>query len=71
MAATVEELKEMIVDLRMTNIAANIPMGNCPYAYYRVPGMHEVNCIETNCRQCRSDFMDAMRIRVAAEVAEL
>ena len=34
MAATIEELKEMIVDLKMDLVRANIPSGNCPYAYY-------------------------------------
>ena len=40
MAATVKELKDIIVDLKMDLVKANIPSGNCPYAYYPVSYTH-------------------------------
>ena len=70
MAATIEELKEMIVDLRMDLVEANIPSGNCPYAYY-----HRDNpissCNDVSCSECKRIFLDGMRKDIEKEVAEL
>ena len=70
MAATIEKLKEMIVDLRMDMVRANIPSGNCPYAYY-----HRENpissCNDVSCNECKEIFLDGMRKDIEKEVAEL
>ena len=32
--ASIEELKKIIVDLRMDLVRESIPRGHCPYVYY-------------------------------------
>ena len=70
MVATIEELKEMIVDLRMSLVGANIPGGNCPYAYYHRDNPIS-NCNDISCNKCKEIFLDGMRKDIEKEVAEL
>ena len=70
MAATIEELKEMIVDLRIDLVRANIPRWNCPYAYYHRDNPIS-NCNDVSCNKCKEFFLDEMRKDIEKEVAEL
>ena len=69
MAATKQELKEMIVDLRVENMRINIPLEHCPYAYY--DSEDSMECGEISCDECRENFFDIMRKRIEKEVASL
>lgn len=70
MAATVKELKDMIVDLKMDLVRANIPSGNCPYAYYHRENPVE-NCNDISCGECKRIFLDGMRKDIKKEVMAL
>ena len=70
MAATIQELKDIIVDLRIENIECTIPSGHCPYAYYNIDNPI-ASCDETSCNQCRVVFLDTMCKKIEKEVAAL
>lgn len=61
--ASEKELKEMIVDLKMELIEANIPKGHCPYFYYSTSKKchAEVNCNEVECDECQRQFYNDKR----------
>ena len=71
MAATIEVLKEMIVDLKVDLLRANTPHSHCPFRYCTVdlPGTHE--CGEVDCGIHRIEYLAAMREHYRKEVAEL
>ena len=60
MAATVKELKDIIIDLRLDLVRKNIPGGHCPYAFYNRVNPIEV-CNSVGCDECKRIFMDNMR----------
>lgn len=67
--ATIEELKEIIVDLKVSLGKANVPRGNCPYAYY--PGI-EGECREdSDCDKCEREFWQKYRTHMENWVASL
>lgn len=70
MAATVEELKNIIVDLRMDLVRANMSSGNCPYAYYHRENPVE-DCNSVSCGKCKRIFLERMRKDVESEVQAL
>ena len=70
MAATIQELKEMIVNLRIENIKCKIPSGHCPYVYYNMDNPID-NCNEMSCDKCSEIFLDNMRKQIEKEVASL
>lgn len=70
MAATISELKEMIVDLRVDLVKTNIPSGNCPYAYYNRQNPIG-DCDSVSCGECKRIFFDSMRKDIIEEVAVL
>lgn len=70
MAATVKELKDIIVDLKMDLVKANIPIGNCPYAYYHRENPIE-DCNSVSCGECKRIFLDGMRKDTEEEVRAL
>lgn len=70
MAATVKELKNMIVDLRLDLVSANIPSSHCPYTYYNRENPIE-DCNSVGCNECRRIFMDNMRKDIEKEVMAL
>lgn len=51
MAATIEELKEMIVDLKVELFKTQVPDSNCPYAYYNYD--KNADCGDISCFQCK------------------
>lgn len=70
MAATVKELKDMTVDLKMDLVRTNIPSGNCPYAYYHRENPVE-SCNDVSCGECVQIFLDGMRKDIEKEVMAL
>lgn len=51
--ATIEELKEIIIELKVDLAKAKVPNGHCPYAYY--PNIkQEGDC--DDCNKCQRDF---------------
>lgn len=70
MAATIEELKEMIVDLRVQIVSKNVPQGHCPYAYYNRENPIS-SCNDVGCDECKAIFLEGMRKDIEEEVAQL
>lgn len=70
MAATVKELKDIIANLKMDLVKANIPSGNCPYVYYHRENPIE-DCNSVSCGECKKIFLDGMRKDIEKEVQTL
>ena len=68
--ATTEELKRIIVDLRVNLVDATIPKGHCPYAYYSSL-MKPDNCNDIDCYECHTLFLRKMEEKVKEEVDRL
>lgn len=66
----VNELKKIIVDLRMDLIKEQIPKGHCPYTYYTALAKYMKNCT-MDCDKCRERFMITMKKRIEKEVERL
>ena len=70
--ASVEELKEMIIDLRIDLVRANIPNGHCPYAYYSTSKQkNRENCDDIDCSECKRKFFKDKENDIRAEVMQL
>lgn len=59
--ASKKELKEIIVDLKMELVKANIPKGHCPYFYYSTSkhiSSSEFDCYSADwdCSECTEQF---------------
>lgn len=68
--AKISELKEIIVDLKMSLVRASIPQGNCPYAYYRLSVQRDCSS-EISCSECRRMFMEDMEKDIRKAVRKL
>lgn len=68
--AKISELKEMIVELKLDLINANIPYGHCPHAYYHPPIKYG-DCGEIDCDMCRRRFMEDMERDTRKEIRKL
>lgn len=66
----ISELKEMIVELKLDLVGANIPYGHCPYAYYHPSTKHD-DCGDIDCDRCRYRFMEDMEREIREEVSKL
>lgn len=62
---TKAELKEMIINLRMQNIALQIPDGNCVYAYFGLKDMPDIDCENVTCNACKQQFFKLKRQEIA------
>jgi hypothetical protein len=69
--ATIDELKEIIVDLKVSLAKANVPQGNCPYAYYNINKNNRPNCNDVSCKYCTIDFWTEYKKDKILEVDEL
>ena len=69
--ATISELKEKIIELKMNLIRVSIPKGHCPYAYYNSSLRDEINCNEIECDECIGLFMKNMEKEIRKEVRKL
>lgn len=67
--ANVNELKEIIVELKMELIEARIPKGYCPYSFYNPTTKRKGDC--SNCERCRQVFMKDMEKDIREEVNAL
>lgn len=70
MAASVQELKDIIVELKMDKIRMSVPQGHCPYAYYSISNPFS-SCDDTDCSTCSNVFLENMRKLVTEEVSKL
>lgn len=60
--ATVEELKEIIIDLKVSLGKAYVPQGHCPYAYY--PEVNGECRDDGDCSVCKQEFWQRYRADV-------
>lgn len=71
--ATVEQLKEMLIEERVGRIIGSIPNGNCPNAYYHFE--YETGCMSEddndNCFKCKQRFKQAVEKAVREEIEKL
>ena len=66
--ATIEELKEIIIDLKVQLVRTNIPYGHCPYSYY--PGIsQEGDC--DDCDKCKRRFFEKYESEIRKDVEKL
>lgn len=66
---TTEQLKEIILELRIKLIKANIPKGHCAYAYYNQFENPLGNC--DDCSKCKEVFLDKWREIIAEDLKML
>ena len=66
----VNELKAIIVKLKMDLIKAQIPKGHCPYTYYTALAKRMKDCT-MDCDKCREKFMVAIKKQFEKEVEKL
>lgn len=74
MAATIEELKRLLINEKVGRLMTSIPYGHCPTAYY--PGIkYTTGCmsedINDNCTKCKARFHKALYEHVEKEVMAL
>lgn len=62
---TIQELKEIIVNLKIDLMKANIPNGHCPYAYY-YSVEQESDC--DDCDKCKREFFEKYENKIRQEV---
>ena len=71
--ATVEELKEMLIEEKVGRIVNSIPNGHCPNAYYHFE--YETGCESEDendsCFQCKKRFRIAVEKAVRKEIEKL
>lgn len=67
---TIPELKEIIVDLEVRLARANIPQGNCPYAYYPIIEQ-EFDCNDISCSKCKIMFFDKYKNKIRRMVEKM
>lgn len=78
MAATIYELKRLLINEKVGRLMASVPYGNCPTAYY--PGIKYVTGCDisddsddykNNCTKCKARFHKALYKHVEKEVMSL
>lgn len=69
MAATVEELKEMIMDLKVELLEVQVPDNCCPYAYFNYD--KNTDCGDISCFKCKNIFFENYRNKIRKEVNQL
>lgn len=67
---SINELKEIIIRLKMDNLKMQIPKGVCPYTYYTPSNGKRINCI-MDCNKCWNDFIKRREEIIRAEVRSL
>ena len=71
--ATVKELKNIIVELKVQLRSKDIPYGTCPYALFSLKDMskRKSDCSTTDCTDCHNEFLRLYRDEVIEEVRKL
>lgn len=67
---TKAQLKEVIVDLKMRLVEANVPEGHCPYTYHSLQNPIS-DCNSIDCSACHEIFHNNMRELIVAEVTKM
>lgn len=67
---TTNELKEMIVKLKMDLLKVQIPKGTCPYTYYTPSNGKKIDCT-MDCNECWNKFMKAREEIIKNEIRGL
>ena len=68
---TREELKEIILDLRVLNAKLKVPQGNCPYAYFYIEGESKESHNCDDCSDCEIKFWEKYRNDIKIKVDEM
>lgn len=66
---TSEELKEMIIDLKLQMLKLNMPRNLCPYLKYE--DQRPKDCNSRICAKCYEQFTEQMRQEIRKEVESL
>lgn len=66
----VNELKEIIISLRMDLLKTKVYKGSCPYSLYAPTHGRKVDC-SIGCEKCREIFLRDMEKNIRKEVEEL
>ena len=73
MAATVAELKRLLIQARFEKALASIPNGHCPNVYFEVSYL--TGCMSSDekytCNTCKYHFKTALYKQIEKEVMEL
>lgn len=71
MAATIEELKRLLINERFEKILSNIPCGGCPNVYGHPNYTRNCNGYSPDCVACKDDFKQALYKQIEKEVMAL
>lgn len=73
MAATIEELKRLLIQARFEKALASIPHGHCPNVYFKVNYLS--GCMSSDykytCDACKHHFKQELYKQIEKEVMEL
>ena len=68
--ATIEELKEIIINLKMDIAYASVPKNHCPDAHY--PDFtYDWDCSKMSCEECHRIFFEKYKEKITQEVQAL
>lgn len=65
--ATIEQLKEIIIELKVDVARARVPYGHCPYAYFTCVETEE-ECGDCDCTECKCKFFEKYKSIIRQEV---
>lgn len=71
MAATIEELKRLLINERFEKILSNIPCGGCPNVYGQPNYTRNCSGYSPECESCKYDFKQALYKQIEKEVMAL
>ena len=73
MAATIFELKRLLIQARFEKALAIIPVGNCPNCYFKVDYLTGCDSSNINygCTTCKQHFKEALYKQIEKEVMAL
>lgn len=70
--ASIRELKDIIVDLKVSLAETRVPRGNCPLHYFKVSSYVGLGCdTGVSCDVCKDRFFEQYRKDCTAEVRNL
>ena len=71
MAATIPELKRLLIQARFEKALATIPHGHCPNVYYGLDYMQGCNSDGSHCAGCKQFFKEILYKQIEKEVMAL
>ena len=69
--ATIQELKELLIEERVQRVMDSVPKGNCPNAYYNFDYNSGCGEEEMTCEQCKRNFKNTVIEIITKEVNAL